>query len=84
MQQHFSTCNATMLRCKLQQFVARITSPDVSSNYPVTKNYRVHFFCEEDKSLSIKKSFFVFPKKCLGASSVALINPPFCGDTFFY
>ena len=27
MQQRFSTCNATMLRCKLQQFVARIASP---------------------------------------------------------
>ena len=27
MQQRFSTCNATMLRYKLQQFVARITSP---------------------------------------------------------
>ena len=26
-QQRFSICNATMLRCKLQQFVARITSP---------------------------------------------------------
>ena len=27
MQQRFSTCNTTMLRCKLQQFVTRITSP---------------------------------------------------------
>ena len=27
MQQRFSTCNAVMLRCKLEQFVARIISP---------------------------------------------------------
>ena len=27
----YSTCNATMLRCKLQQFVARITSPNKHS-----------------------------------------------------
>ena len=40
------------------------------------------FFCE-DKSLSISiKNGFAFPTKSLGASSVALIDPPFCGDTF--
>ena len=29
-----------------------------------------------------KKRFSAFPTKSVRASSVALINPPFCGDTF--
>ena len=40
------------------------------------------FLCEEDyKLLPIKKKF-CFPTKSLGASSIALINPTFCGNTF--
>ena len=57
-------------------------------NYPVCQLSSLafsKFFCEEDKFFSISiKTGFAFPTKSLGASSVALINPPFCGDTFFY
>ena len=35
----FSTCNATTLRCKLQQFVARITSPISSTSTTISSHY---------------------------------------------
>ena len=54
------------------------------ANYPVTKNYLVSFFVNKTSSCQFQKqkNGFAFPTKSLRASSVALINPPFCGDTF--
>ena len=51
---------------------------------PSNKKLSSKFLCEEDKFLSIKKkqTGFALPIKSLGACSIALINPPFCGDTF--
>ena len=48
-------------------------------------NYLVSFLAKKfDKFLSISiKTGFAFPTKSIGASSVALTNPPFCGNTFF-
>ena len=60
---------------------------ELSSNFPVIIQYNKQWFskllCEEDKFLSISiKTGFAFPTKSVGASSVALINPPFCENTF--
>ena len=45
----------------------------------------VSFFVKKTSSCQFQnnKNGFAFPTKSLRASSVALINPPFCGDTFF-
>ena len=54
------------------------------TNYPVTKNYVESFFVKKTSSCQFQtKNGFAFPTKSLPASSVAVINPPFCGDTFF-
>ena len=63
-----------------------IVRNELSSKFPViiqhNKKLSSKFLCE-DKFLSIFiKNGFAFPTKSLRASSVALINPPFCGDTF--
>ena len=60
------------------------------ANYPeiISRNKTLSskFLCEEDKFLSIskqKKNRFCFSnKKSSDESSVVLINPPFCEDTF--
>ena len=49
MQQRFSTCNATMLHCRLQQFVAHITSPLrilVGTLGPYDLIFREHFLAD--------------------------------------
>ena len=51
----------------------------VTNNYPVTKNYLVRFFVNLKRK---KKQVLLFQQKVLGRAQIAIINPPFCGDTF--
>ena len=52
---------------------------ELSSKFPVTKNYPIRFFVNLKRK---KKQVLLFQQKVLGRAQIAIINPPFCGDTF--